>query len=118
MQARYSLDLPTKHCTALLQVVKKMWEYIKANNLQNPKNKRKIILDDKLKKIFKPPLDMFSMNKQLSKHVYVNGAGPVICKHLQTAFSWKQHDNVCIALYFSTKPLLLLEKVTCRACSA
>ncbi|CAL8462195.1 g1726 [Coccomyxa elongata] len=54
------------------EVVKKMWEYIKANNLQNPKNKRKIILDDKLKKIFKPPLDMFSMNKQLSKHVYVN----------------------------------------------
>lgn len=70
--ARY---LPSKHFTVWLQVVKKMWEYIKANNLQNPKNKRKIILDDKLKKIFKPPLDMFSMNKQLSKHVYVNGAG-------------------------------------------
>lgn len=61
------------------QVVKKLWEYIKENNLQNPKNKRKIILDDKLKKIFKPPLDMFNMNKQLSKHVYVDGTALLCC---------------------------------------
>ena len=40
----------------MLQVVKAMWDYIKANNLQNPSNKRKIILDDKLKTIFSPPL--------------------------------------------------------------
>lgn len=62
--------------TAMGQVVKKIWEYIKENNLQNPDNKRKIILDNKLKTIFKPPLDMFKMNKQLSKHVYVDGARP------------------------------------------
>ena len=31
-----------------LQVVKKIWEYIKEHNLQNPKNKRKIIVDDNL----------------------------------------------------------------------
>ena len=31
-----------------LQVVKKIWEYIKEHNLQNPKNKRKIIVDDTL----------------------------------------------------------------------
>ena len=58
------------------QVVKKIWEYIKEKDLQNPMNKRKIILDDKLKTIFKPPLDMFKMNKQLSRHVYVDGAHP------------------------------------------
>jgi upstream activation factor subunit UAF30 len=52
------------------QVVKKIWEYIKENNLQDPKNKRRILLDDKLQTIFTPPMDMFSMNKQLSKHVY------------------------------------------------
>ena len=30
------------------QVVSKMWDYIKKNNLQNPKNKREILADDKL----------------------------------------------------------------------
>lgn len=58
------------------QVVKKLWEYIKAHDLQNPKDKRKIVLDDALGRLFKPPLNMFSMNKQLSRHVYVEGAGP------------------------------------------
>ncbi|KAG2482997.1 hypothetical protein HYH03_018122 [Edaphochlamys debaryana] len=56
------------------QVVKKLWEYIKANNLQDPKDKRKILLDDKLKTIFTAPLNMFSMNSQLSKHCKTNDA--------------------------------------------
>src|ERR1044071_997799 len=34
------------------EVVSKMWEYIKKNNLQNPANKREIISDDKLRPIF------------------------------------------------------------------
>ena len=29
-----------------------MWDYIKKNNLQNPSNKREILADDKLEKIF------------------------------------------------------------------
>ncbi|PNW87331.1 hypothetical protein CHLRE_02g118250v5 [Chlamydomonas reinhardtii] len=53
------------------QVVKRLWEYIKANNLQDPKDKRKILLDDKLKTLFTSPLTMFTMNSQLSKHVKV-----------------------------------------------
>ncbi|GFP79377.1 upstream activation factor subunit uaf30 [Phtheirospermum japonicum] len=32
--------------------VKKVWEYIKSNNLQNPANKKEIYCDDKLKAIF------------------------------------------------------------------
>lgn len=56
------------------QVVKKLWEYIKSNNLQDPKNRRKIILDDKLKTIFPgKSINMFSMQKHLSKHVFVAG---------------------------------------------
>lgn len=54
-------------------VVKCMWDYIKANNLQNPKDKREIICDDKLKTIFKPPVNMFSMNKQLALHIHTDG---------------------------------------------
>ncbi|GAX80563.1 hypothetical protein CEUSTIGMA_g8000.t1 [Chlamydomonas eustigma] len=50
------------------QVVKRIWDYIKANNLQKPQDKRKIILDDKLRTIFSGAITMFSMNAQLSKH--------------------------------------------------
>ena len=34
------------------EAVKKMWEYIKAHNLQDPKDKRTIVADDKLKPVF------------------------------------------------------------------
>ena len=52
-------------------VVSKMWEYIKKNNLQNPANKREILADDKLKKVFggKDKVSMFEMNKHLSNHL-------------------------------------------------
>lgn len=52
------------------QVVKSMWDYIKKNNLQDQTNKRKIICDDTLRKIFGvDDTDMFQMNKLLSKHI-------------------------------------------------
>lgn len=51
-------------------VVSKMWDYIKKNNLQNPENKREILADDKLEKIFgKKKVTMFEMNKHLSRHL-------------------------------------------------
>ncbi len=34
------------------QVVSKVWDHIRKNNLQNPQNKREILADDKLKKVF------------------------------------------------------------------
>jgi chromatin remodeling complex protein RSC6 len=34
------------------QVVSKVWDHIRKNNLQNPNNKREILADDKLKKVF------------------------------------------------------------------
>ncbi|SCY04007.1 SWIB/MDM2 domain-containing protein [Microvirga guangxiensis] len=52
------------------EVVSKMWDYIKKNNLQNPENKREIIADDKLQPIFgKPKVTMFEMNKHLAQHL-------------------------------------------------
>lgn len=52
------------------QVISKVWDHIKKNNLQNPANKREIVADDKLKKIFgKDRCSMFEMNKHISKHV-------------------------------------------------
>ena len=44
------------------QVVSKMWDYIRSHNLQNPENRREILADDKLQKIFgKDNVTMFEM---------------------------------------------------------
>ena len=52
------------------EVTKKVWEYIKKNNLQNPDNKREILADDKLEKVFGvKKVTMFEMNKHLSRHL-------------------------------------------------
>jgi chromatin remodeling complex protein RSC6 len=53
------------------EVVKKLWVYIKSNNLQDPKSKRNIIADADLKKVFggKAVVDMFEMTKLVSKHL-------------------------------------------------
>ena len=51
-------------------VVSKMWEYIKAKNLQNPQNKREILADEKLEPIFSgKKVTMFEMNKHLARHL-------------------------------------------------
>lgn len=53
------------------EVVKKLWEYIKKNNLQNPANKRNILADDRLKAVFggKGEVTMFEMTKLVSAHM-------------------------------------------------
>ena len=52
------------------EVVRKMWSYIKKNKLQNPRNKREILADEKLRPIFgKDRASMFEMNKHLSRHL-------------------------------------------------
>ena len=52
------------------EVVSKIWDYIKKNNLQNPENKREILADDKLEPIFgKKKVTMFEMNKHLAQHL-------------------------------------------------
>ena len=51
-------------------VVSRMWEYIKTNNLQNPQNKREILADEKLEPIFgAKTVTMFEMNKHLARHL-------------------------------------------------
>jgi chromatin remodeling complex protein RSC6 len=52
------------------EVVSKVWEYIKKHDLQNPKNKREILADDKLQAVFgKKSVTMFEMNKHLAQHL-------------------------------------------------
>lgn len=51
-------------------IVKSLWEYIKKNNLQNPADKREILLDEKMKAVFGvDTFTMFSMNKYIGAHI-------------------------------------------------
>lgn len=53
------------------QVTKKVWDYIKANGLQDQTNKRMINADDKLRVIFggKDQVSMFEMTALVNKHL-------------------------------------------------
>ncbi|KAK0712870.1 hypothetical protein B0T26DRAFT_753048 [Lasiosphaeria miniovina] len=53
------------------QVVKRLWEHIKANELQDPNDKRQIRCDDKMQAVFeRSRVDMFQMNKLLGNQLY------------------------------------------------
>ena len=52
------------------EVVKKLWDYIRKNGLQDAANRRNINADDKLKPVFgKSQVNMFEMTKLVSKHL-------------------------------------------------
>ncbi len=52
------------------EIVKKVWDYIKKNNLQDQKNKRMINADEKLKPLFgKGQISMFELAKIVNNHV-------------------------------------------------
>jgi len=53
------------------EVTKRVWDYIKANGLQDQTNKRMINADDKLKVIFggKKQVSMFEMTALVNKHL-------------------------------------------------
>lgn len=59
-----SKPLPRPH------IIKKIWEYIKKNNLQDKKNRRMINADEKLKPFFggKAQVSMFDLAKFINKH--------------------------------------------------
>jgi upstream activation factor subunit UAF30 len=53
------------------EVTKKVWDYIRSNNLQDAKDRRTINADDKLKKVFngKASVTMFEMTKLVNGHL-------------------------------------------------
>jgi chromatin remodeling complex protein RSC6 len=69
---------PSKELSAIVgetplprtEVTKKVWDYIKANNLQDEKDRRSINADAKLEKIFgKKQVTMFEMTKLVNQHL-------------------------------------------------
>jgi upstream activation factor subunit UAF30 len=70
--------IPSKELAAVIgaepvsrtDVVKKMWAYIRANNLQDPRNKRQIKADEKMKAVFgKDTVSMFELASLIGKHL-------------------------------------------------
>jgi upstream activation factor subunit UAF30 len=53
------------------ELTKRIWDYIKKNNLQDSQNRRMINADDKLKPVFggKKQVSMFEMTKLVNQHV-------------------------------------------------
>ncbi|CAN5355959.1 hypothetical protein BH09BAC2_BH09BAC2_21480 [soil metagenome] len=53
------------------EIVRKIWDYIKANKLQDQKNRRMINPDDKLKAVFdgKKQISMFDIAKAVNNHI-------------------------------------------------
>lgn len=64
-------DIVGKGPMARTEVTKKLWDYIKKNKLQDKNNKRNIVPDPKLSKVFgsSQPIDMFKMTSKVSKHL-------------------------------------------------
>ncbi|KAJ0454606.1 putative transcription regulator SWI/SNF-BAF60b family [Helianthus annuus] len=58
-----------ENALARSDVVKRIWDYIKQNNLQDPSDKRRILCDDKLKELFEvDTFNGFTVSKLLSTH--------------------------------------------------
>ena len=52
------------------EITKRIWAYIKSHNLQNPSNKREILADEKLERVFGvKTINMFEMTKIISQHL-------------------------------------------------
>ena len=53
------------------EIIKKIWDYIKKNGLQDKVNRRMINADDKLKSVFggKEQISMFELAKVVNNHV-------------------------------------------------
>lgn len=73
------LNVPQGSKMARTEVTKKLTEYIKTNDLQNPQNRRQIILDDKLKRLLKVDVDtivtFFNIQRFLSGYKSEDRAG-------------------------------------------
>ena len=53
------------------EITKRLWDYIREHNLQDPNNKRMIKADDKLRPVFdgKSEVSMFEMTKLVNGHI-------------------------------------------------
>lgn len=53
------------------EITKRVWDYIRKNNLQDPNDKRMIVADAKMRRVFngKDSVSMFEMTKLVNSHI-------------------------------------------------
>ncbi|KAL0094686.1 SWIB/MDM2 domain-containing protein [Phycomyces blakesleeanus] len=80
------------------EIVKKLWFYIKSNELQDPVDRRFILCDHKLRSLFgQDRINSFRMNRDLSAHL----TNTTIDTHSQ--FDFKSKDEFCLGVLFDQK---------------
>ncbi|CDK25661.1 unnamed protein product [Kuraishia capsulata CBS 1993] len=62
-------EFMNKDVSDRFEITKEVWRYIKDKNLQNPANRREIIADSKLAKVFKERFDMFFIAKKMGDYL-------------------------------------------------
>ncbi|XP_059591709.1 upstream activation factor subunit spp27-like isoform X2 [Vitis vinifera] len=84
------------------QVVKKFWTYIQENSLQDPKNNRNIICDESLQELFHvDSINMFEMNKVLSKHVWQLNVEDGISLNKTSFHVYNMCEYICLLSFVS-----------------
>ncbi|KAK4262269.1 hypothetical protein QN277_027851 [Acacia crassicarpa] len=79
---------------ARTEVVKQLWAYIREKNLQDANNRRNIICDEPLRALFNvDSINMFQMNKALSKHIWPLDSDDVIQVKSAPKEKQKKHER-------------------------
>ncbi|XP_021273830.1 upstream activation factor subunit spp27-like isoform X2 [Herrania umbratica] len=79
---------------ARTEVVKQIWAYIREKNLQDPVNKKNIICDEPLQALFGVrSIDMFQMNKALSKHIWPLNSDEVVSVKSTEKEKQRKHER-------------------------
>ncbi|KAF9611420.1 hypothetical protein IFM89_032089 [Coptis chinensis] len=83
---------------ARTEVVKQLWAYIRENDLQDPSNRKNIKCDEPLRLLFRVDIiNMFQMNKALSRHIWPldseNGISSYLCTLLNTTQEFTSTAN-------------------------
>ncbi|XP_039004100.1 upstream activation factor subunit spp27-like [Hibiscus syriacus] len=79
---------------ARTEVVKQVWAYFRERNLQDPDNKKNVICDESLHALFGVhSIDMFQMNKALSKHILPSDSDEVVSAKLTEKEKADKHQR-------------------------
>jgi upstream activation factor subunit UAF30 len=68
--AKLAEIIGTSESVTRAEAVKRLWDYVKSHDLQNPQNRREILADDKLKQVFgKNKISMFEVGRVVNEHL-------------------------------------------------